>query len=44
MLGATFVDIFIVPVTFTIVEKVILRFSKKTRLAHAAPPPPEPTG
>jgi len=43
MLGATFVDIFIVPVTFSIVEKTIARFSKKVREAHAAPPP-EPNG
>jgi HAE1 family hydrophobic/amphiphilic exporter-1 len=43
MLGATFVDIFIVPVTFSIVEKVIARVSKKTREAHAAKPP-EPNG
>ena len=44
MLGATFVDIFIVPVTFSIVENLILRCSKKNRAAHAAPPPPEPNG
>jgi HAE1 family hydrophobic/amphiphilic exporter-1 len=31
MLGATFVDIFIVPVTFSVVEKVAARFSKKNR-------------
>ena len=31
MLGATFVDIFIVPVTFSIVEKAVARISKKTR-------------
>jgi HAE1 family hydrophobic/amphiphilic exporter-1 len=43
MLGATFVDIFIVPVTFSIVEKVAARFSKKTREEHA-PRPPEPNG
>jgi HAE1 family hydrophobic/amphiphilic exporter-1 len=43
MLGATFVDIFIVPVTFSIVERTIARFSKKTREAHAAKPP-EPNG
>jgi ABC-type phosphate transport system permease subunit len=36
MLGATFVDIFIVPVTFSIVERTIARISKKTREAHAA--------
>jgi len=46
MLGATFVDIFIVPVTFSIVEKTIARFSKKTREAHAAQAnkAPEPNG
>jgi HAE1 family hydrophobic/amphiphilic exporter-1 len=46
MLGATFVDIFIVPVTFSIVEKTIARFSKKTREAHAAlaTKTPEPNG
>jgi hypothetical protein len=43
MLGATFVDIFIVPVTFSIVEKLAARFSKKTREEHA-PKPPEPNG
>jgi HAE1 family hydrophobic/amphiphilic exporter-1 len=43
MLGATFVDIFIVPVTFSVVEKVAARFSKKTREEHA-PKPPEPNG
>jgi HAE1 family hydrophobic/amphiphilic exporter-1 len=43
MLGATFVDIFIVPVTFSVVEKVAARFSKKTRAEHAAKPP-EPNG
>ncbi|MGA2871526.1 MAG: efflux RND transporter permease subunit, partial [Verrucomicrobiota bacterium] len=43
MLGATFVDIFIVPVTFTIVEKMVTRISKKAREEHA-PQPPEPNG
>lgn len=43
MLGATLVDIFIVPVTFSVVEKVAARFSKKTREEHA-PQPPEPNG
>jgi HAE1 family hydrophobic/amphiphilic exporter-1 len=43
MLGATLVDIFIVPVTFTIVEKTVARISKKAREEHR-PPPPEPTG
>jgi HAE1 family hydrophobic/amphiphilic exporter-1 len=43
MLGATFVDIYIVPVTFSIVEKAVARISKKTREAHAAIPP-EPNG
>jgi HAE1 family hydrophobic/amphiphilic exporter-1 len=43
MLGATLVDIFIVPVTFTIVEKTVARFSKNAREAHA-PKPPEPNG
>jgi HAE1 family hydrophobic/amphiphilic exporter-1 len=43
MLGATFVDIFIVPVTFSIVEKVVARLSRKK---HAAPAvvPPAPEG
>jgi HAE1 family hydrophobic/amphiphilic exporter-1 len=44
MLGATFVDIFIVPVTFTIVEKTIARMSKKAREEHSKPKPPEPNG
>jgi HAE1 family hydrophobic/amphiphilic exporter-1 len=43
MLGATLVDIFIVPVTFSVVEKVAARFSKKTSEEHA-PQPPEPNG
>ncbi len=43
MLGATFVDVFIVPVTFSIVEKAVARISQKTREAHAAKPP-EPNG
>ena len=43
MLGATFVDIFIVPVTFTIVEKLVARVSKKAREEHK-PKPPEPNG
>jgi len=43
MLGATFVDIFIVPVTFSIVEKAIARCSKKSREAHDHPAP-DPTG
>jgi HAE1 family hydrophobic/amphiphilic exporter-1 len=43
MLGATFVDIFIVPVTFSIVEKAIARCSKKSREAHDHPAP-DPNG
>jgi HAE1 family hydrophobic/amphiphilic exporter-1 len=43
MLGATCVDVFIVPVTFTIVETLAARFSKKNREEHA-PKPPEPNG
>jgi HAE1 family hydrophobic/amphiphilic exporter-1 len=43
MLGATCVDIFIVPVTFTIVEKMVARCSKKCREEHK-PKPPELTG
>jgi hydrophobic/amphiphilic exporter-1 (mainly G- bacteria), HAE1 family len=43
MLGATLVDVFIVPVTFSIVEKLAARFSKKAREEHA-PKPPEPNG
>jgi HAE1 family hydrophobic/amphiphilic exporter-1 len=43
MLGATFVDIFIVPVTFSIVERCISRCSKKAREAHEHPKP-EPNG
>ena len=34
MLGATLVDTFIVPVTFTVVEKMAARFSKKERAKH----------
>jgi HAE1 family hydrophobic/amphiphilic exporter-1 len=43
MLGATCVDIFIVPVTFSVVERLAARFSKKSREEHA-PKPPEPNG
>jgi HAE1 family hydrophobic/amphiphilic exporter-1 len=43
MLGATLVDIFIVPVTFSIVERSIAHFSKKAREAHEHPKP-EPNG
>ena len=43
MLGATFVDVFIVPVTFSVVEKVVARISKKAREEHK-PKPPEPNG
>jgi len=43
MLGATLVDIFIVPVTFSVVEKVAARFSKRNR-EEPAPQPPEPNG
>jgi HAE1 family hydrophobic/amphiphilic exporter-1 len=43
MLGATFVDACIVPFTFSIVEKLAARFSKKVRQEHA-PKPPEPNG
>jgi HAE1 family hydrophobic/amphiphilic exporter-1 len=43
MLGATLVDVFIVPVTFSIVERAVARMSKKAREAHAAKPP-EPNG
>jgi hydrophobic/amphiphilic exporter-1 (mainly G- bacteria), HAE1 family len=43
MLGATFVDIFIVPVTFSVVEKVVARIGKKAREEHK-PKPPEPNG
>jgi HAE1 family hydrophobic/amphiphilic exporter-1 len=43
MLGATFVDVFIVPVTFSVVEKTVARISKKSREEHA-PKPPEPNG
>jgi HAE1 family hydrophobic/amphiphilic exporter-1 len=38
MLGATFVDIFIVPVTFTVVEKLSARFNKTPREEQAAKP------
>jgi HAE1 family hydrophobic/amphiphilic exporter-1 len=38
MLGATLVDVFIVPVTFSIVEKLAARFSKKKRAEHASQP------
>ena len=43
MLGATLVDTFIVPVTFSIVERVVARVSKKARAEHK-PKPPEPNG
>jgi len=43
MLGATFVDACIVPFTFSIVETLAARFSKKVRQEHA-PKPPEPNG
>jgi HAE1 family hydrophobic/amphiphilic exporter-1 len=43
MLGATLVDTFIVPVTFTVVERLSARFSKKST-DHQAPKPQEPTG
>jgi len=43
MLGATFVDVFIVPVTFSVVEKAVARISKKAREEHK-PKPPEPNG
>lgn len=39
MLGATLVDVFIVPVTFVIVEKLVLRFGKKAREAHVPESP-----
>jgi HAE1 family hydrophobic/amphiphilic exporter-1 len=45
MLGATLVDIFIVPVTFAIVERLAARFSKKEPAAPGlAPKSPEPAG
>jgi ethanolamine transporter EutH len=43
MLGATFVDVFIVPVTFSIVEKTVARFSKKSH-GTPAPKPTESNG
>ena len=43
MLGATLVDVFIVPVTFSIVETLATRFSKTDRGAHASKAP-EPNG
>jgi HAE1 family hydrophobic/amphiphilic exporter-1 len=43
MLGATLVDIFIVPVTFSVVEKVAARFSKKTS-EQSVPNQAEPNG
>jgi HAE1 family hydrophobic/amphiphilic exporter-1 len=43
MLGATLVDVFIVPVTFSIVEQLALRFRKKAR-QEPPPIPPEPQG
>ncbi len=36
MLGATLVDVFIVPVTFVIVEKLVARFGKKVRSSREA--------
>ena len=43
MLGATLVDVFIVPVTFVIVEKLVARFGKKARKEHS-PTSQEPIG
>ncbi|MDB6022327.1 MAG: transporter, hydrophobe/amphiphile efflux family, partial [Pedosphaera sp.] len=43
MLGATFVDTLIVPVTFYVVEKTVARFSKKSG-DEPPPEPPEPAG
>ncbi len=40
MLGATFVDTVIVPVTFTIVDRIAARCSRKHREPHAKPPEP----
>ena len=44
MLGAVLVDIYIVPVTFTIVEKMVARYSKKSREEHEKKKEPAPTG
>ena len=41
MLGATLVDVFIVPVTFSIVEKLAARFHKKTPEEQQHPQPEE---
>jgi ethanolamine transporter EutH len=43
MIGATFVDTFIVPVTFSVVERVAARYTRKGR-EHDKPKPPEPNG
>jgi HAE1 family hydrophobic/amphiphilic exporter-1 len=43
MLGATFVDTFIVPVTFAVVERIAARGTRKGR-KHGQPKPPEPNG
>ena len=40
MLGATLVDIFIVPVTFFIVERIAARYSKKAERDRVKPPEP----
>ena len=39
MLGATFVDTFIVPVTFTLVERLVRRFSRHPSASAPQPPP-----
>ena len=41
MLGATLVDTFVVPVTFTLVEKIVARVR---HIPQHAPKPPEPNG
>jgi HAE1 family hydrophobic/amphiphilic exporter-1 len=40
MLGATFVDTFIVPVTFSVVERIAARRGKKSEREKAKPPEP----
>jgi HAE1 family hydrophobic/amphiphilic exporter-1 len=44
MLTAVLFGIFVIPVTFAVVEKSVNRCSKKHREEHSKPKPPEPTG
>jgi multidrug efflux pump subunit AcrB len=44
MLTAVLFGVFVIPVTFAVVEKSVNRCSKKHREEHSKPKPPEPTG